>query len=228
MADDPASQRIIEIHLRHYEIAARYISGKRVLDIACGTGYGSQILRLAGASTVVGVDACPDTVQYAEQRYQTDGVKFICADAEQFEWSEQFDVVVSFETIEHLRHPNKFLERIRRLLVVEGDFLLSVPLGETRHFDPYHLHAFTQEEIFALLEEAGFSVDLYRCDDLFLTRSDLNHWKQLYSEAPQPSIRELLFTSRGRRAMQDFVFRGGLQIPQLLVTARAINSSMSD
>jgi 2-polyprenyl-3-methyl-5-hydroxy-6-metoxy-1,4-benzoquinol methylase len=228
MASDPASQRIVELNFRHYEIASRYVSGKRVLDIACGTGYGSQILSLAGASTVVGVDACSSTIRYAQQRYQTAGVKFICSDAEQFEWSEQFDVVVSFETIEHLRHPDKFLDHIRRLLVSEGDFLLSVPLGETRHFDPYHLHAFTQEEVFALLEKVGFSVELYRCDDLFLSRSDLNHWEGLYPEAPKPSIYELLFTPRGRQVMRDFIFRGGLQIPQLLVTARTSNRSMND
>ncbi len=56
--------------------------------------------------------------------------------------SERFDVVVSFETKEHLLQPNKFLQRIHNLLAPEGYLLLSVPLSETRHLDPYHLHAF--------------------------------------------------------------------------------------
>lgn len=221
MAKDSASQKMVEINFRHYEIAARQVKEKRVLDIACGVGYGCQILCNAGAKTVLGVDACSDTIKYAEKRYQANGIQFLCANAEQFEWSEQFDVIVSFETIEHLHHPDKFLERIHKYLTPEGDLFLSLPLGETRHFDPYHLHAFTQEEIFDLLEKTGFMVEMYRCDNLFLSRSTQNYWQKAYPDAPQPSISELLFTKRGRQFMSNFIFQGGLQIQQLLVNARS-------
>jgi 2-polyprenyl-3-methyl-5-hydroxy-6-metoxy-1,4-benzoquinol methylase len=223
IADDLASQRIFDLHIRHYETAARYVRGKRVLDIACGVGYGSQMLGLAGASAVVGVDKCAQTVQYARKHYQTPGVEFICADAEQFEWPERFDVIVSFETIEHLHYPAKFLDRIRSLLVPGGDFILSIPLGETRHVDRYHLHAFSQEQVFDLLEKAGFSVDRYRCDDWFMTRSDLLLWRQLYPAA-KPSVREQFFTRRGWQLMRDFVFRGSIRLPSLAVAARLLDS----
>lgn len=219
VADDPTSQRMLELHLARYQTAAGYVSGKRVLDIACGTGYGSQMLRLAGASSVVGVDLSPETVQYARQKYQMPGVEFICADAENFECSEQFDVVVSFETIEHLHYPKKFLERICSLLVPGGNLLLSVPLGETRHFDSYHLHAFTQEQVFALLEQTGFSVDHYRCDDCFWTRFEMLRFGLLYPDF-RPSVGELLFTRRGWQIIHDFVLQGGLNFPQLLVAAQ--------
>ncbi len=218
MACDPTSRRIVEINFHHYEIAGHYARGKKVLDIACGVGYGSQILHLAGASKVVGVDVCPDTIQYAQQHYSAFGIEFVCSEAEQFEYPELFDVVVSFETLEHLRYPEKFLERIRSYLTPKGEFLLSVPLGETRHFDPYHLHKYTKGEIFALLEKAGFSINLYRCDDLFLSCSDLEHWEKLYPEAPQPSVYELLFTQRGRKVMYDLIFQGGFKFQQLLVS----------
>jgi len=227
MANDPASQKITKIHLQHYEIAARYVPQRRVLDIACGAGYGSQILHIAGASKVVGVDVSPDTIQYAQQHYSASGIEFVCSDAEQFEYSEPFDVIVSFETLEHLRYPEKFLERIRSYLAPKGEFLLSVPLGETRHFDPYHLHKYTQGEIFALLEKAGFLINLYRCDDLFLSRSDLKHWEKLYPEAPQPSAYELLFTNRGRRVMYDLIFRGGFKFQQLLVSTSVADNSVN-
>lgn len=223
IADDPASQRIFEIHLRRYEKAVRYVRGKRVLDIACGAGYGSQMLGLAGAIAVVGVDLSAQAVQYARKHYQTPGVEFICADAEQFEWSEQFDVVVSFETIEHLHYPAKFLDRIRSLLVPEGDFLFSVPLGETRHLDRYHLQAFSQEVVFDLLEKAGFLVDRYHLDDWFLTRSDLLHWRRVYPAA-RLSVREQYFTRRGWQLISDFVFQGGVPFPQLLVAARLLDN----
>lgn len=223
MADDPASKRIMEINFRHYELAARQVSGRRVLDIACGTGYGSQILKQAGAKSVVGVDLSSDTIRYAQQRYPDEGIQFICSDAASFDWPEQFDVIVSFETIEHLPHPDQFLRRLHNLLVANGDFYLSVPLGETRHFDPYHLHAFTQPEIFSLLKNSGFAVELHRCDDLFLTRAELNQWEKLYPDAPQPSVSELLLTDRGRRALLDLLWRGGLSIPQLFVTTRSFS-----
>lgn len=214
--DDSGGRKIFENHISRYETAGHFVSGKRVLDIASGSGYGSQMLKLAGASAVVGVDVFPEAVLYAKEHYQEPGVDFICADAEQFEWSEKFDVIVSFETIEHLRNPDKFLERLRNLLVPGGDLLLSVPLGETRHFDPYHIHAFSQKDVFALLKKSGFLVELFRCDELFLTRSELLHGMNVYPQT-KPPLRELLFTSRGRRIVSDLVFRGGFYIPQLLV-----------
>lgn len=220
---DPASQKLFEIHLRRYETAASYVQGKRVLDIACGTGYGSQMLRLAGAIAVVGVDICPETIQYARNHYQENNVEFVCADALTFEWPQQFDVIVSFETIEHLPHPAKFLNRLRSLIIPGGDLLLSAPLGETRHIDPYHLHAFSQEDIFTLLENANFSVDRYRCDDWCLTRGDLLLWRQLYPAA-RPTLRQQFFTFRGWQLLSDFFFRGVINVPELMVAAKLITT----
>lgn len=218
IANDLASQRIAELHLKRYETAARYVKGKNVLDIACGSGYGSQMLGVAGANIVVGVDVCPQTVEYARKHYQTPNVDFTCANAEEFEWSNQFDVIVSFETIEHLKHPANFLERIHKLLVREGKFFLSVPLGETRHIDRYHLHAFSQEQILNLLKKAGFLVEEYLCDNWFLNRSDLLLWRQLYPAA-RLSFREQYFTRRGWQLISDFVFKGGVPFPQLFIVA---------
>jgi 2-polyprenyl-3-methyl-5-hydroxy-6-metoxy-1,4-benzoquinol methylase len=220
MGDDSASQRIVELSFKHYETAARYVKGKRVLDIACGSGYGSRILRLAGASSVLGVDVCADTIQYAREHYQMSGIEFICADAEEFESSERFDAIVSYETLEHLQNPSRFLEHIHNLLVPGGDFLLSVPLGETRHFDPYHLHAFSQKQLFALLKGAGFFIELYRCDDLFISRAELLNLGKQFPQS-NPSIRDLFLTRRGWRSIYDFVIRGGFRIPNLLVVTRS-------
>ena len=220
-ADDSGSRKSTEISFRRYETAARYVKDKRVLDIACGVGYGSQLLRLAGATTVVGVDVSSESVEYAKQRYQTPNVEFICADAEQFQSSEQFDVVVSFETIEHLPHPIKFLENIRSFLVPGGELILSVPLGETRHFDPYHLHIFSQKQVFTLLEKTGFSIDLYRCDEFSLTRSEMDNASKLYPGS-NPSTKELFLSPRGWRVIYDYLIRGGVYMPQLLVVARSI------
>jgi 2-polyprenyl-3-methyl-5-hydroxy-6-metoxy-1,4-benzoquinol methylase len=190
-----------------------------VLDIACGAGYGSQMLGQAGAKSVTGVDVCSRTVDYAQKNYQSPGVTFLCANAEEFTWPESFDVVISFETMEHLHQPAQFLGRLHNLLVPGGCLLLSVPLGETSHFDPYHLHAFSQNDVMMLLENAGFKVESYRCDPCFLNRSELLRWGQLYPGSG-PSVYEILFTPRGWRIIKDFVFQGGFNIPQILVIAR--------
>jgi ubiquinone biosynthesis O-methyltransferase len=224
---DSASQKICEIHLKRYETAMRYVKGKRVLDIACGAGYGSHMLAQAGASKVVGVDLCDHTIEYAKKHYQNPAIEFICADAETFNWQDKFDVVISFETVEHLPKPAKFLENIRRLLVSEGDLLLSVPLGETRHIDRYHLHAFSQEDVWNLLKEAGFFVERYRCDDFFLTLSELIHWRRVYPDA-QLTVSELLLTTKIWKIIRDSIFQGGVAIPELFVAARANSDRVSE
>src|SRR4051812_7358615 len=76
LADDPASRRLMEIHVRRYEEAARFVRGQRVLDIACGVGYGSQLLGRGGAEQVVGVDLSPDAIRYAQAHYLMPNIQF--------------------------------------------------------------------------------------------------------------------------------------------------------
>lgn len=219
VAKDSVTHQLLQLHYDRYKTATLYVPEKQVLDIACGAGYGSQMLSQAGARSVIGVDVCSQTVNYANKNYPSPNLTFICANAEEFTWPESFDVIVSFETMEHLQQPAQFLNRLHSLLVPGGCLLLSVPLGETRHFDPFHLHAFSQDEVGALLKNSGFVAESSRCDPCFMNRSTLLHWGRLYP-ASSPSVRELLFTPRGWRIMQDFVLRGGFNLPQLLVIAR--------
>ena len=219
LANDRASQQILEIHMRRYVEAARCVTGKRVLDIACGAGYGSQLLARGGATQVVGVDLSASAVRHAREHYATPGVEFVCANAEQFEWPEPFDMAVSFETVEHLREPAPFLDRLHDLLVPGGVFLMSVPLGETRHIDRFHLQAFTKEQVFALVEGAGFTVETSRVDAWFLRRRDLLRWAKQYP-AGRPSFREQYLTVRGWQVIRDFLFRGGVDMSMLFIAAR--------
>lgn len=221
IAEDTASSRLVQLHYDRYKTATRYVSEKQVLDIACGVGYGSQMLNQAGAKSVIGVDICSQTVNYAKKNYFAPNLTFICANAEEFTWSELFDVIISFETIEHLQQPARFLERLHRLLLPGGYLLLSVPLGETRHFDPYYLHTFSHGEVSTLLENARFVAESSRCDPCFMSRSELLRWGQLYP-ASSPSMCELLFTRRGWRIVGDFVLQGGFKLPQLLVISPKI------
>jgi O-antigen biosynthesis protein len=117
-------------HYHRYFLASRFVENKRVLDIACGEGYGSAFLSMR-ASEVVGIDSNSATIEHARVTYSwVHNVRFDvgnCGDIA--ENPEKFDAIVSFETIEHLdeNDQTKFLENVRRSLKPDGLFIVSSP-----------------------------------------------------------------------------------------------------
>lgn len=112
-------------HVERYRFASEYVRGKDVLDIACGTGYGSAGLLRAGAQSVIGMDISADAVAYARETY---GVDARLGNAEAIELPDAaVDVVVSFETIEHVPQPTRFLDECVRILRPGGTAVISTP-----------------------------------------------------------------------------------------------------
>src|ERR1700754_392489 len=74
-------------HLHRYHWAAHFSQGKRVLDIACGEGYGSEILARSAAH-VIGVDLSEDTVAHAEQKYRRNNLEFMVGSCDQIPLSD--------------------------------------------------------------------------------------------------------------------------------------------
>ena len=136
-----------EIHIEHmqrYDFACRFTEGRRVLDVACGTGRGSRVLAEKGAAAeVVGFDNDASTVRYAQIRNRHPRVRFGVADIQELSNCSDFDVAVCFETIEHINRPDSFLSLLAALLKSGGVLLISTPVSASE-FDPkppnqYHL-----------------------------------------------------------------------------------------
>jgi SAM-dependent methyltransferase len=144
-------------HVARYLLAARLAPGRRVLDIACGEGYGSALLARAGARSVVGVDIDADTVAYARRRY---GLDFREGDAKRLDLPDgSVDLIASFETIEHVAEPEAVLDELARLLAPGGLLLISTPnAGEYLEDNPFHIHEFTPEEFFGALRARFASI----------------------------------------------------------------------
>ena len=218
LTQDPITDRILETNFIRYQRAARFVRGKSVLDIACGSGYGSYYLGENGAASVLGVDISPDAIDHARSNYSRSSVDYSCANAETFESSNTFDVICSFETVEHVENPTKLVERFFNLLAPGGLLILSSPLGETRHFDPYHTQCFSEKDILDLLQNSGFCVDYRRYDSFSMNRSEVLKSTKLYPDT-RPSTHSLFFTYRGLRTLYDFIFQGGIRMDFITVLA---------
>lgn len=130
-------------HRQRYEFFASTCVGKRVLDVACGVGYGGEILLSSGARSVVGADIDLGAVGMARNLFGTNGLLLANTDGQSSAFRDgSFDVVVSFETVEHVPEPRLLFEEIKRILVPGGVFVCSSP---NRDFagdhpqNPYHL-----------------------------------------------------------------------------------------
>lgn len=155
-------------HLKRYEFAGDYVKGKSVVDVACGTGYGSEMLALAGARDVRGIDLSPDAVEYAIKMHHRPNIVFETGDATDLSRlaNASIDAVVSFETIEHLPEPLPFLREAARILRPGGSFLVSTPCRwrgslEDKPANPHHVREWNLPEFRALLLDYFREIELF-------------------------------------------------------------------
>lgn len=154
-------------HWHRYLFAQSFARGKRVLDVACGEGYGSHLLsRLA--DQVVGVDVSAEVVAHANRRYGTSpNLSYLVGDCERLDLPDaSFDVVVSFETIEHVSGQEAVLAGIRRVLKPEGILIMSSPNKKTYSDDrnyrnEFHVKEFYGREFVDFLRPHFRSVRIY-------------------------------------------------------------------
>lgn len=149
-------------HIQRYNFASHSIKeGSRVLDIACGCGYGSWFMEQAGLK-VTGVDICQEAIDFANDHYK--GPTYICQEAH--EVKGEWDAIVTFETLEHIHDPESVLKAVSAPLLIA-----SVPNEEVFKFKPArfagdeypHLRHYTPLEFQELLEGSGYLVDKKFC-----------------------------------------------------------------
>lgn len=150
--------QVVYEHYHRYALAARFTAGARVLDLACGEGYGTALLA-TGARDVVGVDIDPRTVEHATANYRGANLHFMIGsmiDPELLAGVDRFDVITCFEALEHVEQQDVLLSVVRRLLVPGGLFLTSTPdvtvySHQHGNDNPFHVRELTEPEFRALL-----------------------------------------------------------------------------
>ncbi|MGB7589313.1 MAG: class I SAM-dependent methyltransferase [Solirubrobacterales bacterium] len=157
LPDVPEENYWYRRHLVVYEWITTRVAGKRVVDMACGEGYGSNVLA-ASAASVVGVDANPEAHEHARLRYVRPNLRFARDLVESF--SEPSEAVVFLQTIEHVEDPGAILEHFKSMLAPGGvayvstpNLLTLAPPGAEKSDNPWHVHEYRAAEFRQLCEE---------------------------------------------------------------------------
>lgn len=156
LPDVPAENYWYRRHLAVYQWIAARVAGLRVIDMACGEGYGSDVLATAAAS-VVGVDANPEAHEHARLRYRRANLSFERGMAQTYGEPTAYDAVAFLQTIEHVQEPRAVLEHIRAILEPGGvayvstpNVLTLAPPGAERSGNPWHVREYRAAEFVQL------------------------------------------------------------------------------
>jgi 2-polyprenyl-3-methyl-5-hydroxy-6-metoxy-1,4-benzoquinol methylase len=165
LPDVPEENYWFRRHLVVYEWIAARVRGLRAIDMACGEGYGSDVLARS-AARVVGVDANPEAHEHARLRYVRANLRFARDLVDSF--AEDADAVVFLQTIEHVHDPGAVLDHFRSLVGETGTVFVSTPNvltlapeGASRSDNPWHVHEYRSEEFERLCRAHFATVEMY-------------------------------------------------------------------
>jgi cyclopropane fatty-acyl-phospholipid synthase-like methyltransferase len=151
---DKTAQLSLQLHIERYQFACRHLLPGKVLDIACGTGYGTRLLADWSDDVCTGVDISEEAIAYAQKRYAHERTRFICDSIMDFT-SQGFSNIVSLETIEHMEDPGKVVAHLKSLLLPEGRLIVSAPVTPSMDANPYHVNDFTKRSFRKLFSDVG-------------------------------------------------------------------------
>ena len=170
------AENLFRQHEVRYQFAGSYVKEKDVVDVACGTGIGTEYLRQAGAHRCLGLDIDLATIEYAKGTYGE--CHFVRCDALSLPLANaSVDVIVSFETLEHLGDPLRFVSECKRICRPGGMFICSTPnhrLYRWYGHNPFHYHEFLPREFTDMVEILFGEVEVFgqadRTYPFFLTK----------------------------------------------------------
>ncbi len=145
------------LFLKHkfvYELVAKYIKKTdKVLEIGCGTGYGTEILSKTGAS-IYAIDIDEETIKECQKHSVQTNIKFFAYDGKKINLPEKsFDIIISFQVIEHIRKDISYLRNIKKLLKPNGFFFISTPNRNYRltknqkPWNPFHIREYDSKSL---------------------------------------------------------------------------------
>jgi len=162
LPDVPAENYWFRRHLAVYEWIAERVAGLEVVDMACGEGYGAEVLARR-ARRVTGVDANPDAFEHARAKYTRPGVRFVRDLIETY--IEPSGAVVFLQTIEHVKEPERVLAHFKAMAPVAyvstPNLLTLAPPGADKSDNPWHLREYRAREFRALCESVYGHVEMY-------------------------------------------------------------------
>ncbi len=195
-----------------YVFVSKYISeDSAVLDIACGEGYGLQYLNNPKCilAADISLDALKKVKIYSPQAHT------IMWDAQDFPFQDNaFDAITSFETIEHLKYPEKFLLELKRVAKPDAYLILSTPnrlykMPWVRNINPYHLREYTIDELESLLSQFFDDINIFAQIPKFEARlKDNIVWtlRKIITLLPTPlAIRLLKIARNSKKALSRSV-----------------------
>ena len=163
------NKALTKLHTDRYEFASKFVKDKKVLDIACGTGYGSSLLVKSGAKEIIGIDISEEAISYAQKNYSSPQINFSVGDATKMNsvGDNSIDIIVSFETIEHIKKYEYYLQEMYRVLKKKGVFIISTPNKKfsspnaAKPLNHYHFIEFFLEDFISILSQHFSSFTIY-------------------------------------------------------------------
>lgn len=156
----PEKDKIDELYLNHlvrYSAASLFVKNQEVLDIACGSGYGSKDLLDKGAKKVIGIDISKEAINYCKSKYKDKTLSFQVGTVDKIPLNDNsLDVVVSLETLEHVDEKTQilFLREVKRVLKKKGVFIVSTPNRKIfKNKGPFHKNELTLKGLNEFLSE---------------------------------------------------------------------------
>jgi 2-polyprenyl-3-methyl-5-hydroxy-6-metoxy-1,4-benzoquinol methylase len=165
-------------HLDRYNFILKHVQNKKVLDIACGCGYGTYLISKNGnANSVLGVDIDESSIRYGNHRYYNEKVIRQVNNALEFPSKDKFDIIVSFETIEHISEYEKLINKFYELLDTNGLLFISTPISKittTKPGNKYHEIEWSFSDFHYLF------VKKFKINEIYLQNIKINKYKLNY------------------------------------------------